>query len=105
MVEYVNTYKLRKGADVAEFKRAVEVLVKENFVGRKGLMSFKLLVEGDTWMDCSRWETREDHAAFLKDAENPTESALAFYGFLNMVSCRSRVYDVEMEITPADMSY
>jgi len=99
MVVYFNAYKLRKGASVPDFKAAVKRLVEENFAKRQGFISFKLLAEGDGWADCSEWETMGDYNAFLEAAQsNPTETALAFYAFLNMNSCKSRVYTVEIDV-------
>jgi hypothetical protein len=99
MVAYMNTYKLKKGASVPDFKHAVERLVNEILANHKGATSFKLLAEGDGWADCIAWETMEDYDAFLKAAKsNPTESALAFYAFINMSTCKSHVYTVEMEM-------
>jgi len=119
----MNTYKLKKGASIPDFKQAVERLVKEILANHKGAISFKLLSEGDAlsqhsvllagrpdacaspvsqgygWVDCITWETMDDYNAFLKAAEsNPTDSALAFYAFLNMNSCKSHVYTVELDM-------
>ena len=102
---YYVSYPLKKGASVPDFKQAVERLVKEIFTNRKGAVSFKLFAEGDGWADCITWETMDDYNAFLKAAEsNPTESALAFYAFLNMNSCKSHVYTVEMDMSDAEPS-
>ena len=99
MVAYMNTYKLKKGASVPDFKQAVERLVKEILANNKGAISFKLFAEGDGWADCITWETMDAYSAFLKAAEsNPTESALAFYAFINMNTCKSHVYTVEMNM-------
>ena len=99
MVMYMNTYKLKKGASVPDFKQAVERLAKEISANHKGVVSFKLFSEGDGWADCIMWDTMENYNAFLEAAQsNPTEAALAFYAFLNMNSCKSRVYTVEMDI-------
>jgi len=99
MVMYMNTYKLKKGASVPDFKYAVERLVKEILANHKGAISFKLLAEGDGWADCIMWDTMENYNAFLQAAQsNPTESALAFYAFLNMNTCKSHVYTVEMDM-------
>ena len=98
MVMYMNTYKLKKGASVPDFKQAVAQLAKEILAQHKGALSFKLLAEGDGWADCITWQTMEDYDAFLKAAQSsPTPAALAFYAFLNMNTCKSHVYTVEMD--------
>ena len=99
MVVYFNTYKLRKGVSVPDFKEAVKLLIEEDFVGRKGFISFKLLAENDGFADYSEWETMEDYNAFLEAAQSkPSETAQAFYALLNMNSCKSRVYTVEIDM-------
>ena len=99
MVVYFNTYKLKKGASVHDFKEAVKLLIEKDFAKRQGFISFKLLAEGDDFADYSEWETMEDYNAFLEVAQtSPSETALAFYAFLNMNSCKSRVYTVEIDM-------
>jgi heme-degrading monooxygenase HmoA len=99
MVVYFNTYKLRKGASIPDFKEAVNSLIETDFTNRQGFISFKLLAEGDGFADYSEWETMEDYNAFLEAAQSsPSETALAFYAFLNMNSCKSRVYTVEIDM-------
>ena len=93
MVVYFNTYKLRKGVSVPDFKDAVKLLIEKDFAPRKGFISFNLLAENDGFADYSEWESMEDYNAFLEAAQSsPSETALAFYAFLNMNSCKSRVY-------------
>jgi len=99
MVVYFNTYKLRKGASIPDFKEAVKSLIEKDFTNRQGFISFKLLAESDGFADYSEWETMEDYNAFLEAAQSsPSETALAFYEFLNMNSCKSRVYSVEIDM-------
>ncbi|MCL2204438.1 MAG: antibiotic biosynthesis monooxygenase [Defluviitaleaceae bacterium] len=98
-VMYVNTYKLKKGADVPAFKAAVARLVQETFTREAGCLSFKLLAEGDAWADYSLWETMEAYNAFLERAHsNPSEAAKVFYAFLNFNTCKSHVYTVELDL-------
>jgi len=99
MVVYFNTYKLKKGTSVPDFKEAVKLLIEKDFTNRQGFISFKLLAENDGFADYSEWETMEDYNAFLEAAQSsPSETALAFYAFLNMNSCKSRVYTVEIDM-------
>ncbi|MCL2406666.1 MAG: hypothetical protein FWC95_01925 [Defluviitaleaceae bacterium] len=98
MVVYFNTYKLIKGSSITDFKKTVERLVKDIFANCKGVVSFKLLADGDGWADYTAWETMDDYNAFIKAAETPSEAALAFYGFINFSTCKSRVYTVEADM-------
>ena len=95
-VVFFNSYKLKKGAAISDFLVAVEDL-KSNYISKqKGFVSFKLLVDGETWADSTTFETMEDAKKFA-EAEEPNEFAEKFYSFLNFNSCRSNFFSVEME--------
>ena len=99
MVMYMNTYKLKKATSVSDFKQAAAAVAKEISENHKGFVSFKLLTEGDGWADFIMWDSMESYNAFMEAAQSsPTEAALLFYSFLNMPSCKSRVYTVEVEM-------
>jgi len=91
---FINSYKLKKGTSVPDFLLAVDNLVNEYMSKQKGFISFKLLVDGDTWTDIGVFETMED----AKNFENPgsvNEFAEKFYSFLNFNTCKSNTYSVE----------
>ncbi|MCL2604825.1 MAG: hypothetical protein FWD90_10130 [Defluviitaleaceae bacterium] len=92
---YNNSYKLKKGTSVPEFRIAVDNLFKQ-IAKAKGHISSTLLLDGDTWADHSVWETMDDLKVFINEANaNPSELSLAFYEFLNFNTCKSHVYSVE----------
>ena len=91
---YFNSYKLKKGASVTEFLLTIEKLFNEYISKKKGFISSKLLVDGDTWADFTIFETMEDSKKFA----NPTHTndlAEKFYSFLDFNSCRSHHFSVE----------
>ena len=93
---FFNTYKLKKGASVPDFLIAVENL-KINYLSKqKGFISFKLLVDGETWADSTTFETMEDAKNFAEACE-PNEFAEKFYSFLNFNSCKSNFFSVEKD--------
>ena len=93
---FFNSYKLKKGTSISDFLIAVEEL-KSNYISKqKGFVSFKLLVDGETWADSTTFETMEDAKKFA-EAEEPNQFAEKFYSFLNFNSCRSNFFSVEME--------
>jgi len=93
---FFNTYKLKKGASVPDFLIAVENL-KINYLSKqKGFISFKLLVDGETWADATTFETMEDAKNFAEACE-PNEFAEKFYSFLNFNSCKSNFFSVEKD--------
>lgn len=99
-VVFFNSYKLKKGVDVADFLEAVENLEKEHISKQKGFVSFELLVDGDTWADSTVFETMEDAKNFAK-AVDPNGYANKFYAFLNLNSCKSNFFTVEKSFMQA----
>ena len=95
-VIFFNSYKLKKGASVPDFLTAAEQLNNEYISKQKGFVSFKLLVDGNTWADSTTFETMSDAKRFAEAGE-PNEYALKFYSFLNMVSCKSNFFTVELD--------
>ena len=51
------SYKLIKEASIADFLIASEKCHKEVLSKKKGFISWKVLVNGDTWVDLCTWET------------------------------------------------
>ena len=83
---HLNIYQLKKGASAPDFLLAVEKLVEEEISKKKGYLSFKLMVDGDTWVDEVTFETMEDLKNFEEAARNPSEHAKHFYSFINFVA-------------------
>ena len=96
-VVYSNSYKLREGSSVPDFLHAIENLIKEHVSKQKGYVSFRLLSEGDTWVDAVTFETQNDLSAFLMSSQNnQNELAEKFYSFLDFATCKSTAYTVEL---------
>ena len=91
-VFYVS-YKLKKGASVQDFLLAAEKLNNEYISKQKGYISWKQLVDGDTWADFCTFETMEDAKKFESNA--PNELALHFYSFINLNSGKQHFFSVE----------
>jgi hypothetical protein len=93
-VVFFNSYKLKKGVSVSDFLIAVEN-VNNNYISKqRGFISFKLLVDGETWADSTTFETMEDAKNFAGACE-PNEFAEKFYSFLNLNSCKSNLFSIE----------
>lgn len=95
-VVFFNSYKLKKGASVPDFLLAVEKLNDEYISKQKGYISFKLLVDDETWADSTTFETMDDAKSFAGACE-PNEFAEKFYSFLNLNSCKSNFFCVEKD--------
>jgi len=93
-VFYVS-YKLKKGASVPDFLIAAQRLNNEYISKQKGYISWKQLVDGDTWADFCTFETMEDVKKFEADSGNSGELSKNFYSFINLNSCKSRMYTIE----------
>jgi hypothetical protein len=62
---------------------------------KKGFVSWKVLADGDTWVDLVTWETMEDAINGEKDDGTPHPAALEFYSFIDSESCKTRMFSVE----------
>ena len=89
------SYKLKKGASVPEFLQASERLNNEYISKQKGYISWKQVVDGDTWADFATFETMEDVKNFEANSANPGELSLAFYSYINLNSCKVHYFTVE----------
>ena len=92
---YYVSFKLKKGASVSEFLLAAEKLNNEHISKQKGYISWKQLVDGDTWADMATFETMDDLKNFEAASRNPNEVALKFYSFINLNSCKTHRFLVE----------
>jgi len=88
------SYKLVEGASVPDFLIALEKVHDEILSKQKGFISWKVLVDGDTWVDLVTWETPDD----AKNAETAGETnpiAHKFYSYIDMESCKNQHFSVE----------
>lgn len=89
------SYKLVEGASVQDFLLASEKCHSEVLSKRKGFISWKVLADGDTWVDLVTWETLEDGKNAESDNGDPNPIALKFYSFIDPDSLKSQFYSVE----------
>lgn len=89
------SFKLKKGASVPDFLLAAESLNHGYISKQKGYISWKQLVDGDTWADFLTFETMEDVEKFEADSGNAGELAKNFYSFINLNSCKLNYFTVE----------
>ena len=76
------SYKLIEGASVPDFLLASEKVHNEILSKQKGFLSWKVLVDGDTWVDLVTWETADDAInGETAGATNPI--AHRFYSFID----------------------
>ena len=88
------SYKLKKGVSVQDFLLASEKCHAEVLSKQKGFISWEVLRDGDTWVDLVKWETAEDAKnGETAGANNPISHE--FYSFINMSSCKLKLYSIE----------
>ena len=93
---FFNSYKLKKGASVPDFLKAVEKLNNKHISKQKGFISWQIFASEKEWADMLTFGSMEDVKAFEENsAANPNELALEFYSFVNLMSCKSRYFTVE----------
>ena len=89
------SFNLKKGASTQDFLLAAENLNNEYISKQKGYISWKQLVDGDTWADFLTFETMEDVKKFEADSGNAGELAEKFYSFINLNSCKQNYFTIE----------
>ena len=94
---YYVSYKLKKNASVPDFLLAAEKLNNEFISKQKGYVSWKQLVDGDTWADFCTFETMDDLKNFKAASRKPSDLAKHFYSFMNLspLVCKSHIFTVE----------
>jgi len=92
---YYVSFKLKKGTVVEDFLAAAENLNNEFISKQRGYVSWKQMVDGDTWADVLTFETMDDLENFQVVSSNPSEVAKKFYSFINLPSCKSHFFSVE----------
>jgi len=89
------SYKLVDGTSVEDFLLAQEKCNNEVLSQKKGFISWKVLRDGDTWVDLCTWETMEDAVNAENDEGEPNSAALKFYSLIDPNSLKMQVYSVE----------
>lgn len=89
------SFLLKKGASAPDFLLAAEKLNNEYISKQRGYLSWKQLVDGDTWADFITFETMEDVKKFEADSGNSGELAKNFYSFINLNSCKVNYFTIE----------
>ena len=89
------SYELVKGASVEDFLLASKKCHDEVLSKKKGFISWKLLADGDTWVDLVTWETMEDAINAEKNDGDTDPIAQKFYSFINFNSLKMQAYSVE----------
>ena len=91
---YYVSFKLKKGASIPDFLLAAEQLNNGYMSKQKGYISWKQLVDGDTWADFITFETMDD-AKRIAEPSGQNELAEKFYSFINLNSCKHHLFTVE----------
>ena len=89
------SFKLKKGVSVPDFLLASEELNNHYISKQKGYISWKQLVDGETWTDFITFETMDDLNKFEAMSANPNELAGNFFSFINLDSCKVHRFTVE----------
>jgi len=89
------SYKLVEGTSAEDFLLASEKCHNEVLSKKKGFISWKVLVQGDTWVDLVTWETMDDAINAESDESEPSPTAMKFYSFIDPNSLKSQVFSVE----------
>ena len=92
---YYVSYKLKKGKEISDFLLATEKLSNEIKSKHKGFVSWKQLLDGNTWADFATFETMEDLNKFKEASKKPSDTAKEFYSFINLFSCKQHIFSVE----------
>jgi len=94
---YYVSYKLKKDVSVSDFLLAAEKLNNEVISQQKGYLSWKQLVDGDTWADFIVFETMDDLNNFKEASKKPSQVAKDFYSFINFSAKGSKIHIFSVE--------
>ena len=89
------SYKLKNGTSVPDFLFASEKCHNEVLSKKKGFIDWKVLKDGDTWVDLVAWETMEDAKNAESNDREPDPIAQEFYSFINFNSLKMQAYTIE----------
>jgi len=89
------SYKLVEGASIPDFLLASEECHNEVLSKKKGFISWKQLIDGDTWVDLVTWETMDDAKSAENDDSEPNPAAQKFYSFINFNSLKMQAFSVK----------
>jgi len=90
------SYKLVKGVSVKDFLLAQEKCNNEVLSKNKGFISWKVLRDGETWVDLCAWETMEDAKNAESNDGETNPAAQEFYSFIDFDSLNMQVFSVEV---------
>ncbi len=90
------SYKLAEGASVQDYLLSSKEVHDEILSKQKGFISWKVLADGDTWVDLVTWETPKD----AKNAETAGQGnpiAQRYYSLMDFNGMKNQVYSVEKD--------
>ncbi|MCL2746841.1 MAG: hypothetical protein FWE48_07140 [Coriobacteriia bacterium] len=94
---YYVSYKLKKDVSVSDFLLAAKKLNDGHISKQKGYVSWRQMLDGDTWADLITFETMDDLNNFKEVSKNPGKLAKDFYSFINFSAKgnKSHIFSVE----------
>lgn len=90
------SFSLVKGASVPDFLLASEKLHSEFMSKQKGYISWKQLVDGETWADLLTWETMDD-AKNVDEASCTNALAHEYFSFIDQESIKTNLFSVKKD--------
>lgn len=88
------SFSLVKGASVPDFLEVSEKLHSEFMSKQKGYISWKQLVDGETWADVLTWESMED-AQNVNEASCTNSLSHEYCSFIDLESIKTNFFTVE----------
>jgi hypothetical protein len=89
------SYKLIEGASVPDFLLASKKCNDEVLSKKPGFISWKVLVDGDMWVDLVTWETMDDAIKAENDDGDVNPIAQEFYSFIDPNTLNTQCFSVE----------
>ncbi len=88
------SYKLNEGASKEDYMSASQKVHDEILSKQKGFIFWKVLKDGDTWVDFVAWETPED-AKNAETAGHNNPIAGQYYSLMDFDSMTNQIYTIE----------